>query len=178
MRHDLGDLYEEALSHLGTAVVQRYATVLVNVNQCTGLIEICAAEADPHHHRGKRDSPLEDRAVPVELLDGVAARSVFGDCAQLVDQGRQDEILDGLTVVRDVAALCIKIDLADFDGVHLEMMCDIEDRTLDPNHTLRDSEPAKRGIRDGVGLASIRLDADMLQEIRVVAVKDSTVGHG
>src|SRR5262252_3653141 len=58
------------------------------------------------------------------------------------------------------------------------MMCDIGDRTLDPDHALRDSESAERGIRDGIGLASIRLDADMLQEIRVVAVKDSTVGHG
>ena len=40
LRHDLGDLDEEPLPHLGAAVVQVHRTVLIDMHQRAGLVEM------------------------------------------------------------------------------------------------------------------------------------------
>ena len=59
----LRDLDEQALPHLGAAVVQRHAAVGIDMHQRAGLIERGAVERDAELHRHGGEAFFHHRAV-------------------------------------------------------------------------------------------------------------------
>src|SRR5262249_58080750 len=82
-----------------------------------------------------------------------------------------------LSIMREIALRRVKVVHAHHERIEIEMVRNVQDRALHSDDPLRDAEPAKRGVRHRMGLASVRLDADVLEEIGIVAMKDSAVGN-
>ncbi len=79
VRHDLGDLGVQALTHLGTAMVHLYAAVGVHMHQRAGLVEQRGREADAELDRRDGDAalkhwaglvPCRNRLYPPSVLRG------------------------------------------------------------------------------------------------------------
>ena len=74
--HDLRDLGEQPLPHLGAAVVEMNRAVGIDVHQRGGLIERDQCEGDPEHHRRQRNAPLDDWTLRVEGGDPLAPGAI------------------------------------------------------------------------------------------------------
>src|SRR5205823_565779 len=81
--HDLCDLDEQALSHLGPAVVQHQRAVGKDVEQATGLVQVCCGERDAELDGSERNAALQYRAAGVERADRLAPRVVVGALFEL-----------------------------------------------------------------------------------------------
>ena len=72
----------------------------------------------------------------------------------------------------------IKIPAPYFERIQIERPRDVVDRVLDREHALRPAKTAERRVRYRVGLAAMRLDIDVLEEIGVIAMEHRAVIHG
>ena len=174
--HDLRDLDEQALSHLGPAVIQHQRAVRIDMQQAAGLVQVRGGERDAELDRGERDAALEHRTVGVEGADRLAPRVIVGALLELPHDVVDDVVDDRLVVVRDVA-ICdaVEIVLAHVQRVLAEMARDLVDHALDPHHALRPAEAPESRIGHGVGLAAEGQNADVFQVIAVVAVEHRAV---
>ena len=78
--------------------------------------------------------------------------------------------------MRDVARrFAVEIALAHVERIELQAPCDRGDHAFDREHALRAAETAERGVRHRIRLATMRGDAQVRQEVRVVAVEHRTV---
>ena len=73
LRDHLGDLGEQALPHLGAAVVQVHGAIVIDVHQGPGLVEYDVGERNAELDRRQRDAALEKSAPCVECGDGLYA---------------------------------------------------------------------------------------------------------
>src|SRR5204862_1896279 len=159
--HDLCDLDEQALSHLGPAVVQHQRAVGKDVEQATGLVQVCCGERDAELDGSERDAALQYRAAGVERADRLAPRVVVGALFELRYDVVDHVIDDRLMVMGDVALVdAVEIELAHIQRILAEMARDLVDDGLDAHHALRPAEAAEGGIRYRVGLAAEGEDAD------------------
>ena len=94
VRDDLLHLGEQALAHLGAAVVQQHRAVLVDVDERAGLVVMRRGERDAELDRRQRDAALDDRAVAIPRGDRAPPRAVAGARFERVDQLGRDVVLD------------------------------------------------------------------------------------
>ena len=175
-RHHLRDLGEQALPHLGAAVVQMDGAVGIDMHQRAGLIEMDERERDAEHHGRQRDAALEDRALGVELGDFLATRAIVAGGFQLGDhRGQRVEILDDLVVGRHRAAGAIEIRLAHVERIEAALARDAVDHPLDRDHALRAAEAAIGGVGDGVGLQPARGDPGRRQPVAIGGMEHRAV---
>ena len=175
-RHDLRDLGEQPLPHLGAAVIEMDRAVGIDVHQRAGLVEMDERERDAEHHRRQRDAALEDRALGVEFADRGAPRAIVARGLELVDHRRQRRaILDRLAVGRDVAAGAEEIGLAHVERIEAALARDRVHHALDRQHALRAAEAAEGGVGDGVGLQPARGDVDVGQPVAIAGVEHRAV---
>ena len=73
LRDDLLHLGEQALAHLGAAVVQQHRAVAVDVDQRAGLVVMRRGERDAELDRRQRDAALDDRAGAIPRGDRLRA---------------------------------------------------------------------------------------------------------
>ena len=146
------------------------------MHQCPRLVHPQQGERDTELHRRQRDPPLAPPAVRIERRDLAPPRCVAARCLQLTDDGWHWEILDLHPVMCFVPPLAaIQVALADLQRIELQMTRDGVHHRLDSHHPLRPAEAAKRGGGYHVGLAPMRGDRGVAQEIRVVGMKHRTV---
>ncbi len=96
---------------------------------------------------------------------------------QPIDDRRQHVVLDRLAVVRHVAARRCRRSSRAARRADRAAVC-ARSRSmhlLDHHHALRAAEAAKRRVRDRVGLAAMRDDLDVLEEIGIVEVHERAV---
>ena len=164
--HDLRDLREQPLSHLGSAVVQHQRAVRIDMEQAAGLVQVRGGERDAEFDRRERDAALEDQAAGVERADRLAPRVIVGALFELPHDVVDHVVDDRLVVVRDVALVdAVEIELAHVEGILAEVARDLVDDALDAHHALRPAEAAERGIRHRVGLAAEGKDADVFEDV-------------
>ena len=174
-RDDLGDLGEEALPHLGAAVVQQHAAVGVDVHQGTRLVVERGGERDAELHRRHRDAALHHRARRVPGADRCAPRRVVRGRRELVEEAVGDEVLDPHVVGRDVAPRRVEVRAANGDRVEVERARDLVQHVLDRHHPLRATKATEGGVRLRVRLAAVRDDPHRRQPVGVVGVHHRAV---
>ena len=76
--HHLGDLDEQALPHLGAAVVQMDGTVGIDVNQRAALVVLDLVERDAELDRGIGEPLAQHRVGGIEGIDRAAALGIVG----------------------------------------------------------------------------------------------------
>ncbi len=104
LRHHLRDLDEQALAHLGAAVVQHHAAVGIDVHQRARLVERRTVERDAELDRHGGEALLQHRAVAVEGVDlGAPCFDVDG-AVEFVHHALDDVVLDPHAVGRHVVA--------------------------------------------------------------------------
>src|SRR2546430_2837223 len=90
-----------------------------------------------------------------------------------------DVVFDSLPVVGYVSMrYAIEVRTPHVQGVEVQCACDVIENPLDDHHPLGTTEPAKGSVRYRVGLASMRDDLHMLQEVSIVQMGDCPVVHG
>ena len=83
----------------------------------------------------------------------------------------QEVVRHGHAVRRHVAlGHAVEVVPAHVERIAAEVTRDVVHHRLDHHHALRPAEAAKRGVGDGMRLAAVRDDLDVLQEIGVVDV--------
>jgi hypothetical protein len=108
-----------------------------------------------------------------------ARRSGSARSAPVLEQRVQDVVLHLHLVVRDVVAFAdaVEVGLAHVQRVLAQGARDVAQDGLDHDHALRPAEAAEGGVALGVGLAAVRRDLHVRQEVGVVGVEDRAVGH-
>jgi len=176
--HDLRHLGVQALAHFGAAMVHHHAAVGVHVHQRAGLVEQRGGKADAELHGRDRQAALEHRAFCVPGGDLRAPYLVLRVCLEPLQQRLQDVVFDRHLVMRDVAvARAVQVAPAHGQRVQAQVARDVAEEGLDRDDALRPAEAAKRGVALGVGLAAIRGDVHIAQEVGVVGVEHRPVGH-
>ena len=177
--HHLRHLDEQALTHLGAAVIEMDAAVGINVEKGAGLVQMRRGEGDAELYRRQRQALLEIGTGGVERRDLPAALPVVRRRLQIGDQLRQDVVLDGHVIGRHVAlALAVEIALADLQRILAELAGDRIHHLLDSHHALRPAEAAEGGVRHQVRLAATGGDARAVEVVAVVGMEHGAVGDG
>ena len=88
----------------------------------------------------------------------------------------QNVVLDLHVVVRDIALTdAVEIALAHFERIAAERTRDFIHHRLYRHHPLRSAKAAERSHRLGIRLAAIGPDAHVLEEVRIVRVRDCAI---
>ncbi len=179
LSHYLRDLGVQALTHLGTAMVQVDAAIGVDVHQRAALIEEAGGKADAELHRRQRQAFLQDRALGIERADLFATTSVLAAGFKLGRHLLEHVVLDRLVVRRDVAlGLAVVVALAHLERVLAQLPRHGVHDLFDGDHALRAAEAAVGGVRGQVGLAAMTVDAGVAQVVGVVGVEHGAVDDG
>ncbi|KDB51037.1 hypothetical protein X805_33380 [Sphaerotilus natans subsp. natans DSM 6575] len=178
VRDHLRYLGVQTLAHLGAAVVHQHRAVGVDMHQRAGLVEVRDVEADAELHRRQRQALLQHRAGGVEGGDLGAARVVAGALGQLVDQRRDDVVLDRLAVGRDVAVLgAVEVGAAYRQRVEPEPARHLVEDHLHRQGALRPAEAAKRRVALRVRARAVAVQIDVGQPVGVVEVAQRARHH-
>src|SRR5262249_19067679 len=141
-RKHLGDhlrhLDEQALPHLGAAVVEHHAAVGVDVNERARLVERRAVERDAELDRHGGEAFFHHRAEGIEIHDVAPPGGEADGAVELVDDAFDDVALDRHAVGSDVvAADAIEVSPPhDMDGKADSARDGLDDR-FDRKHALR-----------------------------------------
>ena len=178
VRDHLRDLGVQALAHLGAAVVHQHRAVGVDMHQRAGLVEVRDVEADAELHRRQRQALLQHRAGGVEGGDLGAARVVAAARGQLVDQRREDVVLDRLAVGRDVAlGRAVEVGAAHRQRVEPEPARHLVQDHLHRQRALRPAEAAEGGVALRVGAGAVAAQVDRGQPVGIVEVAERAGHH-
>src|SRR5215468_7833404 len=162
----LGDhlrhLDEQALPHLGAAMVEHYAAVGIDVNERARLIERRAVERDAEFDRHGGEAFFHHRAEHIEIHDVAPPGGEVDGAIELVDDALDDVVLDHHAVGSDVvAADAVEVSPPHgMDGKAEAARDDLDDR-LDRKHALRPAIASEGGIRYRIGLARQAAEADV-----------------
>src|SRR5262249_30179042 len=149
----LRDLDEQALPHLGAAVVERHAAVRIDIDQRAGLVERRPVERDAELDRHGGEALLHHLAAAIEVRHVAAPPREVDTALELVDHTLDDVVLDGHAVWRDVvAANAVEIPSPHRIDAEPELARHQLDDGFDCKHALRAAVAAEGGVRYGVGL--------------------------
>ena len=96
-RCDLGDFLEQALTHLGAAVVQVNRAVLIDMHQGTGLVQVREREGNAEFHRGQSNAAFDHFGLSRSMSTTAVRRSTYSDVDTSVSvRSCNDRILDDL----------------------------------------------------------------------------------
>ncbi len=169
----------QALAHLGAAMVHQHRAVRVDVHQRAGLVVEDRIEGDAEFHRREGEPALDGLIRRVVARDRLAPRAVIAARLELRGDARHRVVLDGHAVMRDVAlGDAVEIQPPDVQRVQAARAGDVVQHGLDDHHALGRAEAAERRIGHGVGLAAMRNELQVLEEIRVVDVAHRPIVHG
>ena len=174
----------QALAHLGAAVVDRDAAILIDADQRAALVEHGRREGDTEFQRADGEAALARAACGIEGIGCDAARAVIRCRLQLIKDAVADPVFDDLAVRRGhrqrVAAHCgaaVEIDAAHIQRVELQLLGDAFDHRLDGEHALRPAEAAEGRGRLRVRLAAVAHHFELRQVVAVVDVQHGAVVH-
>ena len=154
-------------------MVQGHATVHIDMNQRTGLVERGPVERDAEFHRHGGEALLHHRARVVESGHALAPGFEIDRPVKLVDHRLDDVVLDRHAIGRDVvAAVTIEVAATHLFQRQPEMPRDRVDDGLDREHALRSAIAAERGIRHRIGLAGEPAEAQHRQPVAIVGMAE------
>ena len=176
VRDDLRDLDEQALAHLGTAMVQVDRPVGIDIDQRPGLVQVCRGKRNTEFDRGKCDTALQHGVRGIEVGDLPPSCTVIRTLCQVRNDVVYDVVFDLLQVRRRVAlSHAVEIEAPHFQRILSEVTGDILQDVFDTEHALRAAEAAERRVRDRIGFHAMRDDGNVVEVISVVAVKHRPV---
>ena len=172
----LGHLGKEPLPHFSAAMVQMNAAILVDMDQGARLIEVAGGEGNAELDRSECNALLEIRAVGIELPDLLTAGRIVGRHFKLFNELANDIVLDLHVIGRQITALAaIEVELANLQRVLAEMIGDRVDHPFHGDHALGTAKTAECRVGDRMGLAAVRGDRGVAQEIAVVRMEHGPV---
>ena len=167
----------DALAHLGAAVVEVDRAVAIDLEQAAGLVHRRLREADAVFDRHQPDAALDEfrRTVPGD--DRGAALAVAARRLELVDDPRDDVVVDGLVIGR-LAPVRIGVEIRPphVERVLAEGVGDLLDPAFGGDDALRAAIAAERRVRHGVGPERLGHEPDVGVVVGVVGVHQRAVG--
>ena len=94
----------QALTHLGSAMVDLHTAIQIHVHQSPGLVEECGGKTDTKFHGRDREAAFQNGAVGVPNGDGLGALAIVRCTLQCAEQGGQDIVFHLHLVMRGVAS--------------------------------------------------------------------------
>ena len=158
-------------------MVQLHAAVGIDVHQRACLIHMGQGERDAEFDRRQRQPALDPGVGGIEGPDLFPARRIPGFALQFGHEFGDDVVFHRHMIRRDVTVpLAVEVALADRQRIDAQMAGDFIHHVLDAHHPLRAAKTTERGVGNGVGLAAVRRNMDVVQVIRIVRMEHRSVG--
>ena len=154
LRGHLRDLGEQALAHLGAAMIQMDRAIRIDMHQRARLVKKGQRERNAEFHRRQGDALFHDRVLRVPVGNRLAAGVIVGFLDQGRDQLVNDRILDLLMIGRGLWPLPIvqlvergiEIPLPHDQRIKAQFVGDMVNHALDPQHALWAAKAAIGGV--------------------------------
>ena len=124
--NDLGNLGEKALAHFRAAMIEMHGTVLVDMQQRPGLVQMRRRKRNAEFDRRQCDAPFDNFVSLVELPDLIHTAPVVGAFFEVIDDFVNDVVVNRLQILRSVPLTdAVEILAAYIERIFLQMSCDI-----------------------------------------------------
>ena len=174
--HDLGNLDEKALSHLGPAMVEMDTAVSIDVQERACLVEPGGREGNAELDRRERKTSHHQRICCIRLANRVAPCPVMTALLQFFNNLIQYKVVDLHEVGRDVAvSTAVKVALAYRQRIKTCGAGNALDNAFTRQHALGAAKTPKRGVGNRVGEGPLGPDIHGGEIVSVVDMKHGAV---
>ena len=174
--HDLCDLDEKALSHLGAAMIEMDTAVSIDMQECACLVEPRGREGNTELDRCEGKTSHHQRICCVRLANRIAPCPVMTALLQFFDNFIQHEVVDLHEVGCDVAvSTAVKIAFAYRQRIKTCGAGNALDNAFTCQHALWTAKTPKRGVGNRVGKGPLGSDIHGGKIVSVVDMKHGAV---